>query len=130
MMPMSYSEDLWQNILLEVGAQDVARYIHMSERTVYGYAEWLWMTGDVQQSAKRNGPMHLLSEHEGLLLVDASTMCRTAHRLGMPCQQIKHISLKLKEQNFRQRRRSLTHLWIDETGFDCRNAQYGYRIRG
>ena len=86
--------------------------MHVSERTVYRYAEWFRVTADVRPSVKRNGPAQLLCEFEELLLiqlilahpgiylrelqqllyhstscwVDASTVCRTVHRLGMTRQ--------------------------------------------
>ncbi len=113
-MPLPYSCDLrwrivWLNVFLAVSAQDVAKVMHVSERTVYRYAERFSVTGEVRPSAKKNGPARLLCEYEELLLtqlvlyhpgiylqelqqqlydstgrwVDASTICRTVHRLGM-----------------------------------------------
>ena len=106
-----------------MGARDVAKYMHVSERPVYRYAERFRVTGDVRRSTKRNGATRLLSEHEELLLaqhilahpgvylrelqlmlcnstgrmVDTSTICRTVHRLGMTRQRIKDISLRQSE---------------------------------
>ena len=73
-MPVSYSNDLrwrivWLNVLLEVTARDVAKVMHVCERTVYRYAERFSITGEVRSSAKRNGPSQLLCEFEELLLV-------------------------------------------------------------
>ena len=127
-MPVSYSNDLrwrivWLNVFLEVTAQNVAKVMHVSERTVYRYAERFRVTGDVWPSVKRNSPAQLLCEFEELLLiqlilarpgiylrelqqllyhstsrwVDASAICRTVHRLGMTRQRIKHVSLQRSE---------------------------------
>lgn len=108
------------NVLLGVTARDVAKVMHVSERTVYRYAERFRVTGEVRPSAKRNGPSRLLCEFEELLLVqlilsqpgiylrelqqqlhessgcwaDISTICRTVHRLGMTRQRIKRLSLR------------------------------------
>ena len=168
-MPVSYSNDLrwrtvWLNVFLEVTAQDVAKVMHVSERTVYRYAERFRVTGDVRPSVKRNGPALLLCEFEELLLiqlilahpgiylrelqqllyhstsrwVDASTICRTVHRLGMTRQRIKHVSLQRSEvkraefwAEFSAFEPSMM-LWVDESGCDRRNAlrKYGYGIRG
>ncbi len=73
-MPVAYSNDLcwrivWLNVLLEVTAQDVAKVIHVSERTVYRYADRYRRTGEVRPLVKRNGPARLLCEFEELLLV-------------------------------------------------------------
>ena len=47
-------------MFLEVGARDVAKYLHVSERTVYRYVERFRVIGDVRQTVKINGPMSLL----------------------------------------------------------------------
>ena len=168
-MPVPYSDDLrwrivWLNAFLEVEAAEVAKYMHVSERTVYRYVERYKVTGDVRQCAKRNGPRQLLSEYEELLLmqfilvhpgiylrelqqmlysstgrmVDASTICRTVHRFGMTRQRIKHVSLRQSDTKRAEFQAEISTfdasmlLWIDETGFDNRNAirKYGYGIRG
>ena len=38
---------MWLNVFLEVTAQDIAKVMHVSERTVYRYAERFRVTGDV-----------------------------------------------------------------------------------
>jgi hypothetical protein len=71
-------------------------------------------------------------------MVDASTICRAVHRCGMTRQRIKHVSLKqsdTKRLEFQAEMSAFvasTFLWIDETGFNNRNAirKYGYGIRG
>ena len=50
---------MWLNVFLEVTAQDVAKVMRVSERTVYRYAERFRVTGDVRPSVKRNGPAQL-----------------------------------------------------------------------
>ena len=123
MMPVPYSNDLrwrivWLNVFLQLESGDIARLMHISERSVYRFAERYKATGDVRLFAKRNGPRRLLCESEELLLiqqillhpgiylrelqdnlfnstgrmVDASTICRTVHRLGFTRQKIKHVS--------------------------------------
>lgn len=57
------------NAFLEVEAAEVAKYMHVSERTVYRYVERYKVTGDVRQCVKNNGPRQLLCEYEELLLV-------------------------------------------------------------
>jgi len=47
----------------------VAKVMHVSERTVYRYAERFRVTGDVRPSVKRNGPAQLLCDFEELLLI-------------------------------------------------------------
>ena len=73
-MPVPYSNNLhWRivrlNAFLEVEAAEVAKYMHVSERTVYRYVERYKVTGDVRQCVKSNGPRQLLCEYEELLLV-------------------------------------------------------------
>ena len=51
-MPVSYSVDLWwqivwQHVLLAKPAQEVARMLFVSERTVHRYAERFLVTGHV-----------------------------------------------------------------------------------
>ena len=153
---------MWLNVFLEVTAQDVAEVMHVSERTVYRYAEWFRVTGDVRPSVKRNGPVQLLCAFEELLLiqlvlahpgiylrefqqllyhftshwVDASTICRTVHRLGMTRQRNKHVSLQRSEVKRAEFWAEISAfepsmmLWVDETGCDRRNAlqKYSYGI--
>lgn len=73
-MPVPYSNNLhWRivrlNAFLEVEAAEVAKYMHVSERTVYRYVEQYKVTGDIRQCVKSNGPRQLLCEYEELLLV-------------------------------------------------------------
>ena len=127
-MPVAYSNDLrwrivWLNVFMEIRAEDVAKLMYVSERTVYRYVDRYRATGEVRPSLKRNGPVKLLSEHEELLLtqlilaypgiylrelqqhlynatgrwVAASTVCRTVHHLGMTRQRIKHLSIRQSE---------------------------------
>ena len=73
-----------------------------------------------------------------LHLVDASTICRTMHHIGMTRQAIRHIALQhseLKRAEFWYDVAIFDTsmlLWIDETSCDLRNAlhKYGYGIRG
>ena len=118
-MPVSYSNDLrwrivWLHVFLRVAADEVARVMHVYERTVYRYAERFRLTGEVRTSMKSNGPPSMLCEFEKLLLiqlilirpgiylrelqqelsdctgnlVDISTICRAVRRMGMTRQKI------------------------------------------
>ena len=91
---------------------------------MYRYGEQFKITGEVQKSVQRNGPLWELSEHEELFIVnlalttpgiylreiqqelqqhlhiwiDLSTICRTLKRLGMTRQKIKHVALQESKQ--------------------------------
>ncbi len=70
-VPVAYSNDLrwrivWLNVLLEVTAQDIAIVMHLSERTVYRYADRYRATGEVRPLVKRNGRARLMCEFEEL----------------------------------------------------------------
>ena len=60
--------------------------------------------------------------------VDASTICRAVHRYSMTCQRIKHVSWRQSDTKWAEFQAEMsafdafTFLWIDETGFDNRNA--------
>ena len=82
-----------------------------------------------------------LQEHlysKTLLWVGQSTICRTVHRIGMTRQRIKHIAMQRSEIKRAEFWSEITMfdpamlIWIDETGWDLRNAlrKYGYGIRG
>ena len=147
-------------------AEDVAELMCVSVSSVYRYSQCYQATGDVRPFAKRNGPVGELCEHEKTLLldlslakpgiylrelqqelysrtilmhwVDASTICRTMHRIGMIHQVIRHIALQRSELKRAEYWYDISMfntsmlLWIDETGCDLRNAlrKYGYGIRG
>ena len=69
-----YSDDLWWHIVwkhlfLMMKAEDVAKIMSVSIRSVYRYAERFLATGDVKPFAKRNGPMTELCEFEEHFLV-------------------------------------------------------------
>lgn len=76
--------------------------------------------------------------HSTSCWVDASTICRTVHRLGMTRQHIMHVSLlrsEVKQAEFWAEISAFEPsmmLWVDETGCDRRNSlrKYGYGIRG
>ena len=87
-MPMPYSEDLhwrvvWLNVFLELGAHNVAKYMHVKGWCIY--AEQFRFTGDVRWSVKRNGPTHLLKEYEEVLL--------TQHILAYPGVYLRELQL-------------------------------------
>jgi len=122
-----YSDDLWwrivwKHLFLMMKAEDVAEIMSISVRSVYRYAE-RYLATDVKPFAKRNGPRTELCEYEDLFLVqlvlakpgiylrelqehlysktmhwvDAATICRTIHCVGMTQQKIKHYSLGRSE---------------------------------
>ena len=47
----------------------MARAMHVSERTVFRYAERYYCTGEVRSFAKHNGPPETLCEHDQVLLI-------------------------------------------------------------
>jgi len=164
-----YTDDLrwhivWKHLFLMMKAEDVAKIMSVSVRSVYRYAERYLATGDVKPFVKRNGPRTELCEFEELFLVqlalanpgiylrelqehlysktmhwvDAATICRTIHRVGMTRQKIKHYSLGRSEARRAEFLEEISYfdpsmiVWVDETGCDLRNAmrKYGYGIRG
>ena len=73
-MPLPYSDDLrwrivWKHLFLKVDAEDVAKEMFVSARSVYRYAERFLSTGDVKLFAKKNGPFRVLCEHEEYIVV-------------------------------------------------------------
>ena len=121
-MPLAYSEDLrwravWLYLYKEVAAADIARFLYISERSVYRYVERFRTTGEVRKCYKTNGPACILSEHEEFIIVNSvlsspgiylrelqqklsqstgrwvheSTICRCLRRLGMTRQKIQHV---------------------------------------
>jgi len=136
-------------------AEDVAKIMSVSVRSVYRYAERYLATGDVKPFVKRNGPRTELCEFEELFLVqlalanpgiylrelqehlysktmhwvDAATICRTIHRVGMTRQKIKHYSLGRSEARRAEFLEEISYfdpsmiVWVDETGCDLRNAR-------
>ena len=114
--------------------------MHISERSVYRFAERYKATGDVRLFAKRNGPRQLLCESEELLLiqqillhsgiylrelqdnlfkstgqmVDASTTCRTMHCLGFTRQKIKHVSSRQSEERRAEFQREISALMVHQ----------------
>ena len=155
---------VWMHSFNHMPAEDVAELMCVSVSSVYRYSQRYQATGDVRPFAKRNGPVGELCEHEKTLLldlslakpgiylrelqqelysrtmhwVDASTICRTMHRIGMIHQVIRHIALQRSELKRAEYWYDISMfntsmlLWIDETGCDLRNAlrKYGYGIRG
>lgn len=124
-MPLAYSEDLrwravWLYLYKEVAAADIARFLYISERSVYRYVERFRTTGEVRKCYKTNGPACILSEHEEFIIVNSvlsspgiylrelqqtlsqstgrwvheSTICRCLRRLGMTRQKIQHVALQ------------------------------------
>lgn len=155
---------VWKHLFLKMDAEYVARMMYVSPRSVYRYTERFLATGDVKLFAKKNGPARELSEYEQFFLaqlvlskpgiylreiqeelysktmhqVDASTICRTLHRIGMSHQKIKHFSMnrcEVKRARFWAEIISFDanmFVWVDETGCELRNAlrKCGYGIRG
>ena len=124
-MPSAYSEDLrwrvvWLYLYNDVAADDIARFMYISERSVYRYVERFRTTGEVRKCYKTNGPAYILSEHEEFMIVNSvlsslgiylreiqqrllhstgrwvreSTICRYLKRLGMTRQKIQHVALQ------------------------------------
>ena len=124
-MPVAYSEDLrwravWLCLYMEVGVEDTANMLHMSERSVYRYVKRFNTTGRVAKEHHTNGPSHSLSEQDELFVVNLiltkpgiflreirlelllatghvlheSTICRSLKRLGMTRQKIQHLALQ------------------------------------
>jgi len=163
-MPASYTDDLrwrivWHHLFLNIPADEVARLMFVSERTVYRYAERYCNTGEVKPFIKQKGPSAILCDHDlhivlhflltqpGTYLhklqkqvfdstgtwVHVSTICRAVHHIGMT-----HLSCKRSEVKRAEFWSevcifdSSMFLWIDETGFDNRNLlrKYGYGLRG
>ena len=127
-MPVPYSEDLrwravWMHVFLKQEAEEVARVLMISPRSVFRYSERYTVTGEVRPFAKRSGPQRELSEFEedfllsivlrkpGLYLrelqdeiysallhwVDCSTILRTLHRIGVSHQVMKHYAIQRSE---------------------------------
>ena len=141
--------------LFKKPAEDVAKTLFVSERTVLRYAERFNATGQVEKTVRRNGCCSKLSESDKYLLidlilsnpgiflrelqaelqkegchVDVSTICRAVNKIGLSRQKI-----TLRAQFIAAEMSAFDPamiLWIDETGCDRRNAlrQYGYGIRG
>ncbi|XP_065905574.1 uncharacterized protein [Dysidea avara] len=103
-------------------AEDVAKTLFVSERTVLRYAERFNATGQVEKTVRRNGCCSKLSESDKYLLidlilsnpgiflrelqaefqkvgchVDVSTICRTVNKIGLSRQKITHIALQRSE---------------------------------
>ena len=127
-MPTSYSKDLrwhivWLHMFLRMEASEVARLLHVCERTVYRYAERFRLTGGVRKHMKQTGPYPIMNKSHELLLVDLlltkpaiylqelqhelytstgivmhlSTICRAVRKLGFTHQKIQHIALQQSE---------------------------------
>ena len=110
---------VWKHLFLKIDAEDIARIMYVSPRSVYRYTAQFLVTVDVKPFIKRNGPTRELCDYEEYFLVhlvlskpgiylreiqeelysstmhwiDMSTICRTLHRLGMTYQKIKHFSI-------------------------------------
>ena len=155
---------VWKHLFLRMNAGDVARVMCVSERSVYRYAQRFLLTGDVRLFHKSNGPSLKLCEYEQLFLVqliltkpgiylselqeelysrtmqwvDASTICRCLHRIGLSHQKIKYYCMSRSENKRAEFWAEISHfdpsmiVWVDETGCELRNAlrKYGYGIRG
>ena len=132
---------VWMHTFQHMPAEDVAELMCVSVSSVYRYSQRYQATGDVRPFVKRNGPVGELCEHEKSLLldlalakpgiylqelqqelysrtlhwVDASTICRTMHRIGTTCQVIRHIALQCSWYDITMFNTSML-LWIDETG--------------
>ena len=103
-------------------AEDVAKTLFVSERTVLRYAERFNATGQVEKTVRRNGCCSKLSESDKYLLidlilsnpgiflrelqaelqkagchVDVSTICRAVNKIGLSRQKITHIALQRSE---------------------------------
>ena len=127
-MPAPYADDLrwrivWQHLFLNTPADEVARLMFVSVRTVYRYAERYCCTGEVRPFVKHSGPPTILCSHDlhvvlqfvlaqpGIYLhelqkrvfdstgtwVHISTICRAVYHLGMTRQRICHLSCKRSE---------------------------------
>lgn len=127
-MTRAYSDDLrwrivWLHHFLDISADEVARIMQVSERSVYRFTKRFISTGEVRKTIQRNGPLPILSELEeshlihlvltrpGIYLrelqqelmqysgctVHASTICRVMKRVGITRQRIKHVSLQRSE---------------------------------
>lgn len=124
-MPVAYSDDLrwravWLYLYLEIEAEDIAKLLYMSERSVYRYVRKFSSTGTVRKEFHTNGPSRILSEQHEMIVVDLvlaspgiflkeiqhqllvttgcnvhlSTICRSLKRLGMTRQKIQYIALQ------------------------------------
>ena len=164
-MPVAYSEDLrwravWLCLYMEVGVEDTANMLQMSERSVYRYVKLFNTTGRVAKEHHTNGPSHSLSEQDELFVVNLiltkpgiflreirlelllatghvlheSTICISLKRFGMTRQKIQHLALQRSDaQRADFVANSIPIFPIsDETGCDRRNGlrKYGYSIRG
>ena len=74
-MPVSYSVDLrwrivWQHVMLAKPADEVARMLFVSDRTVHRYAERFLVTGHVHPFERRNGCYCKLSDDDQLLVLE------------------------------------------------------------
>ena len=110
-IPIPYSCDLgwtiiWRHVFQKMMAEDVAKMICVSRKSVYRYSERFLITGDVRPFLKRSGPLRELCEqfllvelvlsNPGIYLielqeelyyttmhwVDVSTICRTLQQIG------------------------------------------------
>ena len=126
-MPYPYSNDLrwriiWHHICLKKPAEDVAKALFVSERTVLRYAERFNATGQVEKAIRQNGCCSKLSNSDKHLLidlilsnpgiflrelqeellkagcrVDMSAKCRAVNKMGLSRQKITHIALQRSE---------------------------------
>ena len=108
---------------MDISVDEISKLLQVSERTIYRYVERFRLTGDVKQYPKKDGPSHVISEHEELYVLDLvlsspgiylkevqcylfgytgtwlheSTICRTLKRLGLTRQKISHLALQRSE---------------------------------
>lgn len=55
---------------MNINADEVARTMFVSPRSVYRYSERFLLTGDVKRFAKKNGPTRKLGEYEEFFLAE------------------------------------------------------------
>ena len=126
-MPWSYSNDLrwrivWHHVCLRKPAEDVAKTLFVSERTVLRYVERFNATGQVEKTVRRNGCCSKLSESDKYLLidlilsnpgiflrelqaelqkagchVDVSTICRAVNKIGLSRQTHSFSKIRVTE---------------------------------
>lgn len=128
-MPNPYSVDfrwrvVWLNAAYQLGFQEIAQLLCISERTVRRYVHMFQQIGDIQPRTHNHGPPKLLGTFEQLVLlrlitdypgiylheiqskflarfgisVSASTICRTLRFMGCTQQTIQHIAVQRSDE--------------------------------